>query len=216
MQVDPEYLRTQYASMSDEELATVDREDLVRMAQTCYDDEVAKRRLQARREGREFGQPVAAEETEQEPEPVEINVDVRPGWIEDAAVVFSAPVRAGYVVGPDVADASKALEDAGIPCFVEVADISEEVDADSVVTAEWRVLVPGNLNLRATSVLDRDIFNNEFEETWKVHLETLSDSELREARPEFVFCGLFDKVERVKRVYRNEIERRRADTAARS
>ena len=214
MQADPEYLREQYALMSDEALLEISREDLVPIAQTCYDDEVARRRLQARRE---FGEAVAAEEIGQEQDagPVEINPDERPAWIEDAAVVFSTRVRAGIVVGPDIADASKALAGAGIPCFVEVADISDEVHSNSRWTEEWRVLVPGNLNLRATSVLDRDIFNNEFEETWRVHLETLSDSELREARPEFVFCGLFDKVERVKRVYQNEIQRRRADTGTR-
>jgi ABC-type Fe3+-hydroxamate transport system substrate-binding protein len=69
--------------------------------------------------------------------------------------------------------------------------------------------VPGNLNLRATSVLERDIFNQEFEGTWQAHLETLSDAELRQMNPEVVFCGLFDKVERVNRVYEDELARRK-------
>ncbi len=69
--------------------------------------------------------------------------------------------------------------------------------------------MPGNLNLRATSVLDRDIFNQEFEETWKVHLETLSDAELRQMNPQVVFCGLFDRVERVTKAYDDELTRRK-------
>ena len=38
-------------------------------------------------------------------------------------------------------------------------------------------MVPGNLNQRATSILERDIFNPEFEAEWKTHLEMLSDEE---------------------------------------
>jgi hypothetical protein len=32
-------------------------------------------------------------------------------------------------------------------------------------------MVPGNLNFRATSVLDRDLFNADFEEDWRVLLD---------------------------------------------
>jgi len=38
-------------------------------------------------------------------------------------------------------------------------------------THDWRVLVPGKLNLRATSVLDQEIFNPEIEAQWRAHLE---------------------------------------------
>ena len=69
--------------------------------------------------------------------------------------------------------------------------------------------MPGNLNLRATSVLDRDIFNQEFEATWRTHLETLSDAELRKMSPQVVFCGLFDRVERVTNAYADELVRRK-------
>jgi len=73
-------------------------------------------------------------------------------------------------------------------------------------------MVPGNLNMRATSVLEREIFNAEFEENWKTHLEALSDEELRALDPEAAFCGLFDRVERVNRVYEEELERRRLNS----
>jgi hypothetical protein len=69
-------------------------------------------------------------------------------------------------------------------------------------------MVPGHLNLFATSVLERDMFNAEFEAAWKTHLETLPDSELRTMNPQIAFCGLFDRVERVTRAYDEEIRRR--------
>ena len=69
-------------------------------------------------------------------------------------------------------------------------------------------MVPGNLNLRAASVLERDIYNQEFEANWKAHLEELSDEEVLSLTPQTVFCGLFDRIERVTKVYDEEIARR--------
>jgi hypothetical protein len=69
--------------------------------------------------------------------------------------------------------------------------------------------VPGNLNLRAMGVLERDIFNPEFVAQYETHLETLSDDELREMNPELVFVGLFDRIERVTKAYEDEMARRR-------
>jgi hypothetical protein len=63
------------------------------------------------------------------------------------------------------------------------------------------------------SILDRDFFNQEFEEERKTHLEMLSDDELREMKPDVAFCGLFDRVERVTRAYDEEIARRTGPTA---
>jgi hypothetical protein len=37
----------------------------------------------------------------------------------------------------------------------------------------------------------------------------LSDSDLRLMEPEFAFCGLYDRIERVNRAYDEELERRR-------
>jgi hypothetical protein len=70
-------------------------------------------------------------------------------------------------------------------------------------------MVPGDLNQRGTSVLERDVFDPEFEAEWKAHLETLSTEELRAMKPEIAFCGLFDRVERVTRAYAQEIARRK-------
>jgi hypothetical protein len=69
-------------------------------------------------------------------------------------------------------------------------------------------MVPGDLNLEAGSILDRDIFNADFEAQWKAHLEILSDEELGAVNPEDAFCGLFDRVERVLNTYEAELARR--------
>ena len=49
-------------------------------------------------------------------------------------------------------------------------------------------MVPGRLALDATSVLDREMFNEEKEEAWRNHFEELSDRELQALNPE-VFCA---------------------------
>jgi hypothetical protein len=131
----------------------------------------------------------------------------KPAWYEEASEVYSVDSRFHTELGVDAETARVALEAAGIPCYLEFCEEPAEQDGDPP-THRWRVLVPGTLNIRATNILDRDIFNDEFEATWRVHLEMLSENELSEADPKEVFCGLFDRVERVVRVYRDEQSRR--------
>jgi hypothetical protein len=207
MPADLKYLREHYASLSDQALRAVHRADLVDAAQKCYDDEVKQRELASRL------RPKPAEETElAEPLDPDAFTDAsgdpdQPDWLEDAAAVYSRTDHPGNTqVADDLADARDTLKAAGIPCRLELTEVPEERWPASHV---WRLLVPGHLNLRATSVLERDISNQQFEGTWRAHLETLSDAELRQMNPQAVFCGLFDKVERVKRVYDEELARRR-------
>ena len=47
MKMSAEDLRRQYADLSDEALLDVDRQDLVELARTCYDEELARRHLKA-------------------------------------------------------------------------------------------------------------------------------------------------------------------------
>lgn len=205
MPADLKYLREHYASLSDDALLAIHREDLVETAQRCYDDEIKQRGLASGR------RPKPKEELPvEEDEVVDREVDPdQPDWLEDASEVYSRVVRTGNVQATDdLADARDVLEAAGIPCYLQLTERPEEQIVSSP-TNLWRLLVPGNLNLRATSVLDRDIFNQEFEETWKVHLETLSDAELRQMNPQVVFCGLFDRVERVTKAYDDELTRRK-------
>ncbi len=70
-------------------------------------------------------------------------------------------------------------------------------------------MVPGALNLHATSVLDRDLFNADQEENWRTHLEALSDEELAKLSPQVFCAGLLDRAARLKKAYEDEVTRRK-------
>jgi predicted ATPase len=74
---------------------------------------------------------------------------------------------------------------------------------------EYRALVPASLNLKAISVLDKEIFNADLEADWRAHFAELSQEELRALNPEIICAGLRDRVERLTRAYTDEIARRR-------
>ena len=202
MSFDPDSLRQHYASLSDEALLEINREDLVETAQRCYDDELAQRQLAS--EVEVPGSSPADEKGEFDHEAP--GSSDQPDWLEEAAEVYSRYDLTGTGPTSDVVDARDALEAAGIPCHLDL--IPEEKSDTRTPTHRWRLTVPGNLNLHATSVLDRDIFNAEFEAEWRAHLETFSDEELRAMTPRSAFCGLFDRVERVTRAYDKEMARR--------
>jgi hypothetical protein len=210
MALDPEYLRQHYASLSDGALLSLDREELVEVAQKIYDEEVSSRQLGAtpksRRVSAPSGDPRQAEMADEEMEIDE--EDGTPGWLEDAAEVYSRHETPGNVAAPEADHARLVLEDAGIPCYLELFEEAPEEQGMSP-KSRWRLLVPGKLSQWATSVLDRDIFNAEFEDQWRNHLELLTDEEVREMEPEVAFCGLYDRIERINRVYDEELERRR-------
>jgi hypothetical protein len=126
--------------------------------------------------------------------------------LDDAAEAYSSYARPGTTDPSEGSvDARDALEAAGIPCHLELVEEPEQEDR---MQFRWRVLVPGKLIHRATSVIDRDIFNAEFEAQWKSHLEMLSDEELRVMEPQYAFCGLYDRLERINRAYDEELQRR--------
>lgn len=196
MQLDLESLRHQYQSLSDEALLEIDRSDLVPDARTCYEAEVKRRKL------------LSAVSNETELSPTATAEITKPDWAGDAAEVFTELAPAGYNAAERAQNARDALNAAGIPCYLEYAELPEEPENDPPSSYEWRVLVPGNLHLQAMSILDRDIFNQEFEDEWRTHLGMLCDSEVRELIPENCFCGLFDRIERINRVYAEELARR--------
>ncbi|HXB74552.1 MAG TPA: hypothetical protein VNY05_40330 [Candidatus Acidoferrales bacterium] len=227
MQLDPEYLRQHYASLSDQALLAVDRADLVEMAQVIFDLEVGRRKPVPPRDTRHGqptiprqGDPLDEEADDEEADDDEAEVDEaevdgethgageEPGWLEEAAEVYSYAVQSATAHAPDAVNARDALEAAGIPCYLDLCEIPREESLSPYGTHRWRLMVPGKLNLRATSVLEREIFNVEFEAGWKTHLEALSDEELRAMNPQVAFGGLYDRVARVNRVYEEEIARR--------
>jgi len=213
LQVDPEYLRQHYERLSDEALLEVDRADLVDVAQKCYDEELKRRGLDAHTRKARFERGPAMSNWPNPPDEVEEGVDEaddasgtgdKPSWIEEAACVLSYSADLG--VAPECENARDVLQAAGIPCYLDLHEI-EQSNAPGP-THDWRVLVPGNFSLRATSVLEKEIFNPEIEAQWRTHLEALSDAELRAVTPRLAYGGLFDRIERVTRVYEEEMARR--------
>jgi len=202
MKPDPEFLRRHYASLSDGELLSLDRADLVEVARRIFDEEVNRRRQNApQRPTRPAYQP------EEDGELDQLSAeDDASDWLEDAAEAYSRYVVAGATPAPEAVAARDALDADGIPCHLE---LYEEPQEEGEQRYRWRVLVPGKFVHRATSVLDRDIFNAEFESGWRAHLEILSDEDLRVMEPQYAFCGLYDRIERINRAYDEEIERRR-------
>jgi len=203
MPLDPEYLRQHYASLSDDSLLEIDRGDLVEIEQRCYDDEVEKRQLLS--PGGDFEQAVSESHTTAHGRHAH---DDPPDWLDEGSEVYGATILPGLVVAPEIDQARASLEAEGIPCFVDILEDPPEPGSSSRPASRWRVLVPGDLNLHASSVLERDMLNTGFVNGWKHHLEMLSDEDLRETRPEVVFCGLYDRIARVVRAYKDELSRR--------
>ena len=72
--------------------------------------------------------------------------------------LFQAGCRHAFgIPGGEVLTAMDALVEAGILCHLEVQDIQPEPDPHPAAIRRLRLLVPGHLNLRATSVLDREV-----------------------------------------------------------
>jgi len=202
MRIDAEDLRRHYASLSDGELAELDRNDLVEMAQKIYDEEVARR---------EALQPEEAEEPvedEDDASPVGESADwdadsgPPPEWLEDAACAYSVEVHRRHPDTADMLRARSALRAAGIPCFA----VTEPTERDDVELCS--LLVPGALTLHATSVLDRDIFNPQQEESWRTHLGALTDGDLRALDPDIFCAGMLDRAARLRKTYEGELARR--------
>jgi hypothetical protein len=199
MPVDLAYLRRHYASLSDEALQELDRSELVETAQKCYDKELASRKS--------LDGTKALDQTE-DLESHLPDYESKPEWLKEASEVYSQIDRAGAVPAPQIANARDALEAGRIPCYLDISVPPEEEPTLQKPIHLWRLMVPGNLNQRATSILERDIFNADFEAEWKTHLGMLSDEELHAMDPKVAFCGLFDRVERVTRAFDEEIARR--------
>ena len=198
MQIDLERLRQHYGSLSDDELLSLDREELTEAARKCYDEELARRDL---------AEPEVSEEEPAGYTGVQSDHGVDPDWLQDAACACSYVSQPGGSAATDAESARGALEDAGIPCQVSVVQIATST-TDQPAQHEYRVMVPGALNLKATAILDKEVFNPQLEADWRTHFETLTDKELGELNPDVICAGLVDRIARLKRVYNEEISRR--------
>jgi hypothetical protein len=188
MQLDLDYLRGQFASLSDDALLAVNRADLVEVAQRVYDDEVGRR-------------------TVAKTESVIADAKQPPDWLDDAVEVYSFGVLPETNCLPEAATRLRELlERSGIPHRLQVTEIPAEPNKTSVHS--WRLIVPKSEHLRATSALEAEIGNPEFEASWRTHLERLSNDELLNMDIKRTLPGLFDRVHRVKKAYKAEVRRR--------
>lgn len=192
MQPDPKDLRRHYASLSDEALLELNRDDLTPVAQGCYDEELASRRLSASDDEASGDQASAVNAAAAE---------VEADWLESAASACS--------FGPqDTADLDQAcgiLETADIPYQISPRD---QEDSQGQRYQIQEVMVPSPWLLLALSVLDKEMFNERQEADWRGHLEELSDEDFATIHIEDLTAGMLDRVERLKRVYSDELERR--------
>jgi hypothetical protein len=197
MEIDREALYRHYASLADEELLALDRDDLTELAQKCYDREIEKR-----------GLAEAPSEPVQFDELSDGTPEGEPDWLETAAVACSFTAHPGAVVAPEAANACEALRAAGVPCQIHEVR-PDPADEDAPRFVDYQVMVPGALSLKATSILDKKIFNPQQEAEWRAHLAELSDEDLKVLTPAIICDGFLDRAARLKRAYEDEIARRK-------
>jgi hypothetical protein len=203
VKIDLEDLRHYYASLPDEALLALDRAELTDAARRCYDQEVAQRDLAP--------QEAPQDQPDDEVEAggaLDPDTGVKPDWLEDAACACAFATFSGSPSSSDAETAREALRAGGIPCYISFHK-GEPPSVDPQPQDEYRVMVPGPLYLQAASVLDREIFNAKVEAEWRTHFEALSDEELRALNSEIICAGLLDRMKRLKRVFEEEIARRR-------
>jgi hypothetical protein len=207
--IDPEDVREHYVSLSDDELVAVERSDLTPMAQQIFDAELERRDLKENY----IDPPESADdeddsqegffslETADESEPEE-------DWVENGfpASVFSSSASGAT----NAAEARDALMAAGVPCAIREREIdpAEEAEAPPPSYKEYWLMVPPSFSLKATSVLDKAIFNPAMESDWKTQLASLSNEELRSLDVDDICSGLVDRAERLRKLYKNEVSRR--------
>lgn len=192
MQIDRDALSRHYASLSDDELLALDREELTETAQKLYDHEMEKRQLASAGE----------EEVRNEPDFLEEDDGAEPGWLQNASCACSFQAGAGNSPYAQEAEAAcEILRGGGVPS--RVVPEHPETGPDLL-----NVMVPGALLMKAYSLLDRDLFNEEMEETWRTHFAELSDDELGALTPDILCAGILDRAARLKRIFLEEQERR--------
>ena len=200
MQIDLESLRRHYESLTDDELLAVERGELTAAGQKCFDEEMERR-------GLEEGQEAEAAPNEEAYEGNTLDAVADPDWLEDAACACSFASQPDGSAATDAENAREVLQDAGMPCQVVAVEAAAST-GDQPAQYEYRVMVPGALNLKATSILDKELFNPQLEADWRIHFASMTDRELGALNPDVICAGLVDRVARLRRAYNDEISRR--------
>jgi hypothetical protein len=161
MKVDAEDFRRVYESMNDDALLAVKRDELVEMAQQCYDVEVARRGL-------------ASEETA-EPDA---------GGSETAAPSEEMVELAMFTDVDDARMALALLKAAEIPCYLGSGDSSAASWMGSPGFGQFRLSVPPDWLEQAREVLDTQISDEELAAQAEAAGELEEEEEEEEETPE--------------------------------
>jgi hypothetical protein len=206
MRIDRRELGRHYSSLTDEELLSMRREELTSTAQVIYDLEIARRRL---------GEKAADEE--------EIEMSVKgiegvselldsdcpePEWLDNAVCVCSFDILPGNNSMERASLAKTVLQKAGIQSHLTPVQETPR-DGSSPERTMVNVMVPIGLTLHATSILERDLFNEEHETEWQTQLSAYSDRDLLVLDPDIFCAGPLDRAARMKRVYAEEMAKRK-------
>lgn len=207
MRINLNDLRRHYASLPDEALLDLDRNELSDVAKPLFDEELARRELSL---DEDVGSAQSLKPPDQPGGDGEYGFQdgPEPEWLEDAACACAFAVRSRTSDESTAERSREALRAAGIPCHINMVQ-EDPPHFDPSPQYSLRVLVPGPLVLHAMSVLDRDILNDVQEAEWRGHLEGLSDDELRALNPDIFCAGYLDRVTRLKRAFAEELDRRK-------
>jgi hypothetical protein len=205
MEIDYEELNRYYASLSDEELSSLNREDLIETAQMIYDSEIKRRKLHKKAAGasqvKYSNKRCSAADKSIEDESSD------PNWLQDGVCICFFDRTPGSLAEEKAAQARAALQEEGIPSRLKATQESRD-NAGASASEILNVMVPIELALHAASILDRDLFNEEYEAEWRTHLNVLSDRNLLALDPEIFCAGLLDRVARIKKAYAEEMAKR--------
>jgi hypothetical protein len=206
MRIDRRELGQYYSTLTDEELLSMRRDDLTSTAQVLYDEEIAYRKL-----GEKLADEEEIEKSDKGLEGVSELLDgecPEPEWLDDAVCVCSFDISPGSNSMERASLAQTALQSAGIQSHLALVRETSDDGSGSERTSV-NVMVPIGLTLHASSILERDLFNEAHETEWQTQLNVYSDKDLLALDPDIFCAGTLDRAARMKKVYAKEIAKRK-------
>lgn len=200
MQADPEELREHFAALNDEALLEIDRDDLAGQAANYYDRELKVRRLKSRPKGSPAREALGDSQTV-----ADFNPGEEPAWLPEAINVVSFGDATGDAIPGGAQQARVVLKKAAIPAYITVENPQDSSGRAGIL---YNVMVPSEHLLRAKSVLDKEIFNVLLETEHRTHFESMPVEAFEALEEDTLVAGMLDRVERLRRAYREEVARR--------
>jgi len=182
------------------------RDDLTSTAQVIYDEEIAHRRL-----GEKLADEEEIEKSDKGLEGVNELLDSEypePEWLDSAVCVCYFDISPGNNSMERASLAQSVLHNAGIQSHLALVRETPP-DGSGPERTSANVMVPIGLALHASSILERDLFNEEHETEWQTQLNAYSDKDLLALDPDIFCAGPLDRAARMKKVYAKEMAKRK-------